>query len=311
MGRRDCVGVWFVLAGFTLIESAAFAQQIAIAPRLRDGDVFRLEVVRARENSARPQQNGKSSTKVDLRVVSATAQGATIEWVAGETTFENSQMAQDPIVVAASDAVRDIRLRIALNAEGEFVGLANQAEVASKLRAAMEIIVRKVMARLPADQQKGVEAMMGRILSPETLVASATREAQMYFGLNGITLTVGEAVETSIQQANPFTGGAIPTTFRIRAESATENAAVLTTTTTYDREALLQSVRALAAQSGKPVPPEELAKLPAPEMDDDGRYVLDRTVGLMREVIVNRRTAAGTNRRSDRWEIRLLNDPQR
>jgi hypothetical protein len=46
-------------------------------------------------------------------------------------------------------------------------------------------------------------------------------------------------------------------------------------------------------------------------MDDDGRFVLDRTVGLMRELVVNRRISAGKDQRLDRWEIRLVREPQR
>jgi hypothetical protein len=54
-----------------------------------------------------------------------------------------------------------------------------------------------------------------------------------------------------------------------------------------------------------------LAQIPPIEMADDGQYVFDRTVGLMREVVVNRRMATGANRRLDGWEIRLVAGPPR
>jgi hypothetical protein len=56
---------------------------------------------------------------------------------------------------------------------------------------------------------------------------------------------------------------------------------------------LIRATRALAEQSGKPIPESELAALPTMQMDDDGRFVLDRTVGLVRELVVNRRISAG------------------
>jgi hypothetical protein len=202
-------------------------------------------------------------------------------------------------------------LRITLDAGGRFTGLANEAEVTSKLQAAVKVITTALEAKLPVDQRKGFQVFIGQVLSPSVLINSATREVQMYFGLNGTALSVGKTDESKIQQPNPLGGGVIPTVFRVRAESASTDSAVLTTTTTYDRESLRRLTLALIEQTGKPVPPQELNRLPPLEMSDDGRYVLDRAVGLMREVTLNRRVTVGTNERLDSWEIRLALGPRR
>ena len=128
--------------------------------------------------------------------------------------------------------------------------------------------------------------------------------------MNGVELAVGETAEAPLQMASPI-GGVIPATLRVQMESATPETAVLKTTTTYDAAALLRMTQALVQQAGAPIPPEELAKFPRMEMSDDARYVFDRTTGLMREVIVNRRAIVADMRRLDGWEIRLSTAPKR
>jgi hypothetical protein len=300
-----------VVSVFLVGVGPTFAQEVEITPRLRVGDEFRLEVTRVRTNSSRPQEDGKSTTPIDVRVVAATAEGITLDWTPGTTTFEKGQVAENPLLVAASNALTGMVLRITLDADGRFTGLANGAEVASKLQAAVNVITTALETKLPVDRRQGFQAFIAQVLSPSVLINSATREVQMYFGLNGTAVSVGETVESQIEQPNPLGGGVIQSAITIRAESASTDSAVLMTTTTYDRESLRRLTVALIEQTGRPVPPQELTRLPPLEMSDDGRYVLDRTVGLMREVILKRRVTAGTNGRLDSWEIRLALGPQR
>ena len=47
------------------------------------------------------------------------------------------------------------------------------------------------------------------------------------------------------------------------------------------------------------------------EIGDEGKYVFDRNLGLMRELLVKRHASIAGMRRNDDWEIRLLNAPKR
>ena len=296
---------------FILIATPLFAQDILISPKLRAGDEYRLELIRIRENTAQPQQNGKSRTVAKVRVLTANSEGYVIEWMFGETVIENAQAAADPFVAAASKAVSDIPFRITLNADGEFTGLANQAEVMPKLQALVDTIIQGASARLPEDQRKAFLNFVNQLLSPAALIASSTRDVQTYFGLNGVELAAGETAEADLQVPSPLGGGAIPAKFRVQMESATPDSSSLKTTTTYEAAALLRMTQSLAQQAGATIPPEELKKMPPMEMSDDGKYLFDRTVGLMREVIVNRRISLGPMRRTDGLEIRLVSGPKR
>jgi hypothetical protein len=289
----------------------AIAQDVTIAPKLAVGDEFRLALVRTRDNSAQPQQNSTSRTVISVRVTSAGADGYVLDWVPGETVVDNQQLAQNPVVMAAVEAVRGLRFRLTLNADGELTGLANQDEILPKLKSMMDTIVQQILAGIPDDERTAMVSFMNQVLSPEVLVSSATREAGIYFGLNGVSLTSGEVAEIELQQPSPFGGGVIPGIFRVRMDSITVNSVSLTTETTYDSTALLRLTESLIKQAGKPIPPSELAKVPPIDMNDDGTFVFDRTVGLMREVTMIRRVVAGTNQRLDRWEMRLLDGPKR
>jgi hypothetical protein len=294
------------LLGLFAITAHAHAQDISIVPTLRAGDSFQLDVIRIRENSAQPQQNGRSTTRVDVRVLSTSADGSVIEWVPGPTVFANPQMAANPVVNFASQALRDIRFQLNLNADGELKGLANQDEVAPKLKTVVDTVVRNLASSMPEDQRKGFLNLIGQVLSVDVLIATATRDAATYLGLNGAALAVGEDVVVDIEQPSPLGGDPLPAKFRVRMESANTDVASLKTMTTYDPTALMRLTQTLAKQAGSPTPPEQFINLPPMQMSDEGSFLFDRKRGLMREVKVNRRIAAGSNRRLDAWEIRLV-----
>ena len=62
-----------LLVALLASASQAFAPDVSIVPKLRAGDAFQLEVIRIREHSTQPQQNSKSTNRVDVRVLSATS----------------------------------------------------------------------------------------------------------------------------------------------------------------------------------------------------------------------------------------------
>jgi hypothetical protein len=243
---------------------------------------------------------------VDVRVLSTGADASVIEWVPGPTVFANPQMAANPLVNFASQALRDIRFQLNLNADGELKGLANQDEVAPKLKTVVDTVVRNLASSMPEDQRKGFLNLIGQVLSVDVLIASATRDAATYLGLNGAALAVGEDVVVDIEQPSPLGGDPLPAKFRVRMESANADVASLKTTTTYDPMALMRLTQTLAKQAGSPTPREQFINLPPMQMSDEGSFVFDRKRGLMREVKVNRRIAAGSSRRLDAWEIRLI-----
>lgn len=301
--RRLLAGV--LLVGLFAISAQAQAQDISIVPTLRAGDSFQLEVIRIREHSTQPLQNLRARTVIDVRVISANADGFVLEWVPGAAVLISSA-APNPLLGIDTQALRDTRFRLKLSADGELQGVANEAEVAPKLKTAVDDIVRQVLATIPEAERKVYLDFIRQTLSVDLLIATAIRDATIYFGLNGATLSVGEAVEFDLEQPNPFGVGTLPATFRVRMDSASADRASLSSTTTYDSAALMRTTVAVAKQVGTPIPPEELAALPTMTMADEATYVFDRALGLMREVKASRLIAYNPTTRLEAWEIRLI-----
>jgi hypothetical protein len=288
----------------------AFAQDLTIAPKLLAGDVFRLEITRTRDNPSQPQQNGRSTTLVDVHVASASADGIILDWIPGKTILPDRQQ-ENPLLRAAATLLDGLTLRLGLTADGEFDALLNEREVAARLQPVVDLMVEGAVASMPPEDRKPFQAFISQLLSPALLIGAATVDAKTYFSQNGVTLAVGETIEADLEQPNPLGGGTLPARFRITCESATAESAMFVTSTTYDKSAFTQIARSLAEKSGKPLPPEELAKIPPIEMKDEGRFVLDRATGLMREAAVKRRISAGAMQRVDGWEMRLVQPPKR
>lgn len=299
------------LLSLTVISLLTLAQDIEIRPKLNPGDKFRLEVAHIRRDSSRPQTNATGRTLVDVLVVSTNAGGSVLDWAPGDTVFDSPQVSLDPAVAAAAQATKGMHFRIALNADGGFASLLNEAEVRPKLQSVVGGIVAELAGRLPSNQRKSFQELMGQLVTPAALISSATRDAQIYFGLNGAPLTVGQTMAANLQQPGPMGGSVIPAVFRVRVESATDSAALLATTTTYDKDALLRMTVEIAQRAGAAVRPEDVAKLPAMQMADDGKYEYDRTLGLMRKVTISRRVAMANQERLDGWTITLMEAPKR
>jgi hypothetical protein len=299
------------LVSFTLLTLLTVVQDIEIRPKLTQGDKFRLEVTRIRRDSSRPQMNASGRTFVDAQVVSAGADGFVVDWVPGDTIFDNPQVMQDPTLAAAVQAGKGMRFRIALGPDGDFDRLLNEAEVRPKIQAMVGTIVSDLASQLPANQRRNFQDMMRQLLSPEALISSATQDAQIYWGLYGVALGAGESVAVNLEQPNPMTGNPIPATFRVDMGPATASAATLTTTTTYDKAVLLKMTLDLAQRAGASLRPDEVEKMPSMQMADEGKYEFDRASGLMRKVTINRRITVGPLDRLDGWIITLVEAPKR
>lgn len=302
--------VLFRFAAFVILPLLGWAQALTLRPSLQVGDEFEIEFIRSREDARRPQTNGKSRTVVHVRVLEASPKGFVLDWRQGATSVTNPEIVKNPVAAAAANAVKDLRLEVVLDPNGSFAGLRNQAEVTAKLQSVIENLLASFRQQLPdAQQRQAVEALVHRLMAPPVLLAAASGDVQTYFGLHGAIVTKGKPVENSIHQASPLGAGTIPATFRVALESLDAHNANLTSTTTYDPRALAALTKQLLAQAPPGTVP---TPFPTLEMSDTGRYVYNRSFGLMNEINITRRvTADEGNTRLDGREIRLLTRPAR
>ncbi len=294
----------------TLVVSA---QEITILPNLRAGDQFRLEIVRVRETSTRPDSNARGVTPVDVTIVEASSDGYLLEWVPGESEVDNPAVRDNPILQAAQKALAGLRLAVILGPDGGYLGIQNETEVTQKLETMLEMILTGLESQIPdAEQLKMVQAAVRQVMSPSALLSSATQEITLYFDLNGIQIAPGETIEAQIYKPMPVVGGSLPATYRLTLDSVNETTAYLSSNMTFAEVDPLALAQQIAQATSVPIPEGEMEELPPWEMADEGTNSFDLALGLMREMRVTRRMAAGDLAHNlDEWEIRLVEEPNR
>ncbi|MBN8733820.1 MAG: hypothetical protein J0L64_25010 [Acidobacteria bacterium] len=295
---------------FLLPVCLAFSQDLTLRPTLQVDDTFELEIIRLREDSRRPQMNGRSRTPIHVRVLESNPKGFLLEWKQGATEFDNPEIIKNPIAAAASNAAKDLVLQLELNPAGQFARLRNEAEVTAKLQTVMESLLAALGRQIPDSQQRQqVDSLVRRLMSPPVLLASATRDSQTYFALNGAMVNKEKPFTADLQQPSPFGGGTIPARFRLTLDSLDAHSASLTTTTTYDPQAVARFSAQLLAQTS-PAPHAAAQAAPALHIEDSAAYTYNRAFGLMSDVVVRRRvSASGTLNALDGWDIRLTRRP--
>ena len=307
--RFRSTGRFLLLPACCIFSVVVSAQEIRVAPLLKAGDEFGLEIKRLRRDSANPSQNAMASSQYDVRVVEAEADGFVLEFTRrNETTSDGAKSSS---FNSAPDFLEGLPIRVLLTRDGEYAGLENEEDVLSQMRRSTDAFVREALQKVPPDQRATSQKMAGQLFSPTMLLTVATTDIQTYFGLAGFSLNVGKVTVEEIEQVNPLGGKLVPGRFRAAVDAVSTDSVSITTTTSYDVTEVLRSLTTIAAQNGKPFPESELAKL-VPELSDEGRWILDRRFGLMREVIIDRRVImTKEHQRFDRWEIRLLRTPKR
>src|SRR5262249_54576172 len=121
--------MWTRLIALTLITFLPAVENVEIRPRLVQGDKFRLDVTHIRRDSARPQLNVVGRYLVDVYVVSAASNGFVLDWVPGETTYDNPQILQDPMLAMVTQATKGLVYRIALSPDGGFSRVVNEGDI--------------------------------------------------------------------------------------------------------------------------------------------------------------------------------------
>lgn len=160
------------------------AQDVHITPKWKQGDVLRLEYLRTREDARRPESNGTSKTPVDVTILSADAKGFTVRWMSGKTEFPAGMQVLEN-VLRIHDKAMEVFVDIQLSAEGEFVSVLNAKEVSARMGELVAVMTKDL------EQDEQGKALIRQVLNPDLLLASASSDAQTYFGMYGVALKPG------------------------------------------------------------------------------------------------------------------------
>ena len=142
------------IVSLLILIQVAVAQPVTIAPKFRVGQVLQLELKKTREDNRAGRLDGTSRTPVTLRVLKVDANGFVVDWIPGETKFDDPAQASNPILEFASKILKDVHMEAMLNSSGAFQRLRNQTDVEAKMQLAVDNLVGKLAESIPETRRQ-------------------------------------------------------------------------------------------------------------------------------------------------------------
>jgi len=289
------------LPSLLVLIQVAVAEPVPIAPKFRAGQVLLLDMKNTREDNRAGRPTGTSKIPITLKILKADANGFVVDWISGETRFEDPAQASNPIFQFASKTLKDLHMEAILNSRGAFQRLRNQADVEAKMQLAVD-----GAESIPEPRRPQTIDAMGRMITPKALIAAVSKEVQLYFGLYGVEIEKGKPFEGSLEVPNPLGEGNLPSQIRIdlkEIDPSTEEVQ-LPLEQRYDPNALLSSLPAALGTAGPRLASAE--RLRSGSLFDTGQFTFDTRSGCMRRIQHERTATIRQVRRIDRTEITLL-----
>ena len=181
------------------------AQVLNTAPAYLPGQQLELTLVMSVEDARDNPPKKTVETPVTLRVVRKSTAGTNLDWVAGRSVGTGAAERADPVLHMVETIFEDLRLTVHLDAEGRYQGIRNEQELRAKIQEFLLLLIPQSMAKIrDAAERSRAEAAMSRILTPEALLSAARKEIDLFFGLSGLPLEVGQPLRIMSSALNPF-----------------------------------------------------------------------------------------------------------
>lgn len=293
-------------AALLVLAATASAQTIAVAPKFVEGEKVHLLIETSRKDR-RVDQSAR--TPVTVTVHSVTGESAVLVWESGETEIDNAPPEAVAMLRSMSAAVVGLRLECEFNALGEFVRLRNEAEVIEKMQLAIERMTETMLGQIPEQQtRERVRLALSQVLRPETVLASTTKNVQLYAGAAQIEVDLDTPV--SIETESETAMGTVQAVVTVSARDFEEerNAAVIAVVSEPTPESIGSLTNTLLRrmlQTDEAAKLEEAMKNFVMEIRDETTYQMDLTRGWPTAVDFVRVTNVQETSRTDRTRITL------
>lgn len=267
----------------------------------KDGDEQLLKVSISKEK----YKNGALinldtiSYPVKIRILESTDEGYLIEWK--YTGFNPLAIIKSSALETPLTTVSSIIYRT--DNTGAFAELVNWKEIKSSI----EQELAKLISRSPSAQVKAMMEQMRLLYSDrEKIEAIAIREVQLYHSPFGAEYIVGRKLKGESQLPNVFGGEPFPSvlTAELIEINKLENRATLAGSQEIDRAKATQII----ADFVRKLPSSDTKEnnIPALEINDVSRFVIELNTGWLTEVYFQRIVHAADLKNVDTTEIELL-----
>jgi hypothetical protein len=219
-----------------------------------------------------------------VRVLEVDAGGALLEWVEGAQTIVDADPQRRPLLALGLAAMREVPLRLRVDAAGRVLAIANAAEVRAMCLALMDAAAAQFSAdpdaRDVVDQM--LPALKAAYASDQMVAAATLREPMILFGAMGRRFGADEPVEFRTALANPLGGAPLPAIarFAIRAVQPRAGRAELGWLMVSDPVAMTATAQAgvdTAARIANDAVDGDIAApaLPPVSLEERGEFVVD------------------------------------
>ncbi|MBH0197278.1 MAG: hypothetical protein HP494_17205 [Nitrospira sp.] len=283
-------------------------------PHWTQGDLFGLEITRAREKSV----NGKSTvmgttrTPFTIEVLSADTKGYLVGWTAGETTYGSPASGGPSVLRQVADVMKGQQVILEIDSRGAITGVRNWRE----LKAAT---LKRMDALLAPTQDSKSNSTDHVLLSKlraqwESMFATkqqierlCTRDATLYLMVLGRSYTRQTPYEYGSVLPNPLDGEALPsrTSMALKSHDDASGHTVITwkqTADPHESARILEStLNALTTRLGRNRSEEEFPNTIA--MHDNAEAVVDRRTGWVESLTLVRSIQLGSHTQVDTTAI--------
>jgi hypothetical protein len=282
---------------------------IEVLPHWKKGEMFRLEITRARVKFADGKSTitGKTHTDFTIEVLSANDDGYHVGWTAGETKFNSPSQTEHSFLGQVVNLMNGLQIILEIDSHGAIRGVQNWKEIrATALKVLDALATTEDLQKEKPDKalMSSLRAQWESILGTKEQVEElCAREAQVYFKVLGRGYARNKPFEYEDLLPNPLGGDAFPTHARIALKTFDKQAgrAVITWSQTADptqvARILESMIKEMSARLGKKPLEGEFPQ--AISMQDNAEIVVDVTTGWVKTLKHARSVNFGTRAQVD------------
>lgn len=295
-------------------DTAAPATQdpvvLSLPPAWTVGSEYRLELSKTRRRGGSDQEVG-TVTPIDVAVSEEFPTGYLLTWTFGASEFVGMEPSSLGFAAKLANLLQDTTVKMLTDEFGVPSELANEDEVRESVDELFALVEKQAIAAgAPPAQLRQMLAPARDALEGDLLQTSMLKEPQLYYFPCGMSLRVGEVIESEDLLPNPFGGDAFPgrSTLELQSIDVDSRTAMIDYRLTLDPEhtnrILLASLRKMAAAQGAPMP--EADDMPEFHVSDVSTYEIDLDTLLPRSMSHVRTTTTAGREQVDTLSIRVV-----
>ncbi|MCP5003903.1 MAG: hypothetical protein GY941_08130 [Planctomycetes bacterium] len=306
----------FITLGFACvinIETSIAEISVELLPHWRKGERQSLELVKTRQRIKGNKLVLDSTTRTDfnIEIIEADNKGYLLSWTHGETTFDNPEQANNPIVEQMSNILKGLQIIFEIDSRGYITGVPNWKEMKKKSDKVISAI-RQSLNETGADKttvDKVCDQIASMFSTKKQIEMMSTREAGLYFLALGRNYTLSSPFVYDDVLANPFGGEPFPSKAKLLMEShdREKDRSIVKWNQTIPTEdatrILKKTFQDLADRFGKPMPKED--ELPKFDIKDSAEFTVRASSGWIEKLKHIRTTKVNTDWQQDTMVIRM------